>query len=434
VTLWDQLAKPWRVALEQAWTAYQAGSVPVGAAITDPAGNIVGRGRNRIFETVAEPTEPGCVFGNRLAHAEMNALLSIDHVAVGVTQCTLYTTLEPCALCVGAIRMVKLKDVRFAARDPVAGSLVLLEATDYMRSGNVQANLLDMPDLETVLIAMHAEALASIAERFHLPPPMQSSWAAAAGLPGVDFGRELFASGQLRRLAESPGVTIEHVLEELACMYRAGAPRAGGQGVDIGTGPAGAQPFVLIVTGAPASGKTTLGRQLAAALGLPYFSKDLFRESLFDSLGWHDRAWSQRLGGASTRLLFRSAEALLAAGQSVLLECNFYAQWDTPQLLGLRDRFACRFVQVVCTADGPTLVERYERRALSGERHPGHTDATSLDELRPRLLNERWEALDIDGPVLTIDTTNPPVDLHHLVRQIRSLPGAAVCRRPTTSV
>src|SRR3981081_3786458 len=103
VILWDQLAAPWQVCLEQAWIAYQAGSLRTGAATPDQAGIIVGRGRNRIFETVAEPTETGWVSGNRLAHAEMNAVLSLDHVAVDLKQCTLYTTLEPCALCVGAI-------------------------------------------------------------------------------------------------------------------------------------------------------------------------------------------------------------------------------------------------------------------------------------------------------------------------------------------
>jgi len=76
------------------------------------------------------------------------------------------------------------------------------------------------------------------------------------------------------------------------------------------TGRATRPPVALIITGAPASGKSTLGRQLAAALSLPYLSKDLFKETLFDSLGWQDRAWSQRLGGTSMALLFRSAEAL----------------------------------------------------------------------------------------------------------------------------
>jgi len=177
-------------------------------------------------------------------------------------------------------------------------------------------------------------------------------------------------------------------------------------------------PLVLIITGAPASGKSTLGHQLAVALGVPYLSKDLFKETLFDSLGWHDRAWSRRLGGASMRLLFRSAEALLEAGQSIALESNFSATWDTPQFLALAKRYACRFVQVVCSAPGPTLVERYERRARSGERHPGHADVAALDELLPRLLTERWDALELEGPVFRVDTTDRRIDLDSLVRII----------------
>jgi hypothetical protein len=101
-------------------------------------------------------------------------------------------------------------------------------------------------------------------------------------------------------------------------------------------------------------------------------------------------------GGASTRLLLLAAEVPLEAGQSVLLECNFYPRWDLPLSQALRDRFACQFIQVVCTAPGPTLVERYERRALSGERHPGHSD---------------------------FDTTKTPVDVDGLIRRIRFLSG-----------
>ena len=80
----------------------------------------------------------------------------------------LYTTLEPCALCVGAIRMLGLRDVRYAARDPAAGSLTLFEATDFMRRGAVQPRHLGDDALEAVLIAMNAVAHLSLAQRFEL--------------------------------------------------------------------------------------------------------------------------------------------------------------------------------------------------------------------------------------------------------------------------
>ena len=118
-------------------------------------------------------------------------------------------------------------------------------------------------------------------------------------------------------------------------------------------------------------------------------------------------------------LLFRTAAALLEAGQSVALESNFYAAWDTPQLRDLRERFGCQFVQVVCSAPGPTLIERFETRVRTGERHPGHADGASLHEMLPRLRVERWEALDLDGPVFTVDTANGPIDIDSLRRRVR---------------
>src|SRR5438045_2088765 len=103
-------------------------------------------------------------------------------------------------------------------------------------------------------------------------------------------------------------------------------------------------PLVVIITGPPASGKSMLGRELARRLALPLLSKDLFKEVLFDELGWSDREWSRRLGTASMALLFRSAGAVLEAGRSVAVESNFYAAWDTPALRRLADRYGCRFV------------------------------------------------------------------------------------------
>jgi predicted kinase len=80
---------------------------------------------------------------------------------------------------------------------------------------------------------------------------------------------------------------------------------------------------VILIGGPPAAGKTTVGRRIAQELGLPFVHRDGIKETLFDSLGWRDRTWSQKLGGASWDLLFYFAKLLLASGQSFVLESNF---------------------------------------------------------------------------------------------------------------
>ncbi len=82
--------------------------------------------------------------------------------------------------------------------------------------------------------------------------------------------------------------------------------------------------LLVVVAGWPAAGKTTLAREFGVRLGLPVFTKDDVKELLFDTLGVGDRAWSKRLGHASIKVLEYQLETVLAAGQSVVGECN----WD----------------------------------------------------------------------------------------------------------
>jgi predicted kinase len=79
---------------------------------------------------------------------------------------------------------------------------------------------------------------------------------------------------------------------------------------------------VVVVSGAPGAGKSTLAVPLAHALGFPLLSKDVIKESLFDSVGQVDAdalASSRRLGGATMELLWR----LAAECPSVVIEADF---------------------------------------------------------------------------------------------------------------
>lgn len=102
-----------RVAMAEAEAAEVAGEVPVGALVVSPAGEVLGRGNNQVLRT-NDPT----------AHAEIVALRSAGLAAANyrLLGCTLICTLEPCAMCAGAILHARIQHLLFAARDPKAGA------------------------------------------------------------------------------------------------------------------------------------------------------------------------------------------------------------------------------------------------------------------------------------------------------------------------
>jgi tRNA(Arg) A34 adenosine deaminase TadA len=108
------LPQPMRRALELAAKAAASGEVPVGAVVT--------RGDEIVAETCnamrgsADPT----------AHAEMEAIRAAA-TSLGTSRlddCTLWVTLEPCAMCAAAVSIARLGALRFAAEDPKGGAVV----------------------------------------------------------------------------------------------------------------------------------------------------------------------------------------------------------------------------------------------------------------------------------------------------------------------
>ncbi len=116
VTLWSAAPdKIWlREALAQAEEAQAADEVPIGAIILGPDKMIVARGQNRVIRD-HDPT----------AHAEIVALRAAGIALKNyrLEQCTLYATLEPCAMCAGAMIHARIGRLVFGAFDPKAGAV-----------------------------------------------------------------------------------------------------------------------------------------------------------------------------------------------------------------------------------------------------------------------------------------------------------------------
>src|SRR4051812_25818175 len=133
------------------------------------------------------------------------------------------------------------------------------------------------------------------------------------------------------------------------------------------------EPILIVVSGPPASGKTTVARELGSRLSVPLLSKDDIKETLFDTIG-SDDALSERLEGAAVALLFQTVERLLDAGHSPVVESDFDTSSDTRRLRGLRGGRSFSLVQIHVGGDSDELARRFAERAEGGDRHPGHGD------------------------------------------------------------
>jgi tRNA(adenine34) deaminase len=113
-------------ALEEAAASLLTDDVPVGAVVVDPVGTVIGRGHNA-REAEQDPT----------AHAELLALRSAAATLGSwrLSGCTLVVTLEPCAMCAGALVLARVPRLVLGAWDPKAGAAGSMR--DIVRDGRL---------------------------------------------------------------------------------------------------------------------------------------------------------------------------------------------------------------------------------------------------------------------------------------------------------
>lgn len=165
-------------------------------------------------------------------------------------------------------------------------------------------------------------------------------------------------------------------------------------------------PTLVIVTGLPCTGKTTLGKSIADYFKLPFLSKDEIKELIFDTIGYDDREYSKKIGKVAYAILFNYANELLKKGVSIILESNFKPEFDNEFFKKIEENYQPKIIQVLCFSDGEVLINRFKDRAENGNRHPGHVDATNLDEWRSALSAGKCHPIAVGGKLIEINTTN----------------------------
>lgn len=169
---------------------------------------------------------------------------------------------------------------------------------------------------------------------------------------------------------------------------------------------------MVVVTGIPASGKTTLATALSVQLKWPLISKDVVKEALFDALGTGDLLWSQRLGRAGHVVMYSLAEMI----PRVILEAHFQRGLAEPELLALNRRM----VQIYCRCPVDLAAERYRRRIDDPDRHVGHLPDHQSGEVVEGWMRDTPTPLDLPNALLVeIDTTRP-VDIGTVADSIRT--------------
>lgn len=159
--------------------------------------------------------------------------------------------------------------------------------------------------------------------------------------------------------------------------------------------------YCIVITGLPASGKSTVGKYIAASLDIPFLDKDTYLETLFNEKGIGNTEWRRTLSQQSNHLFQEDAKSkpcvvLISHWRPI----NQTGHSGTPTEW-LPNTYA-KIIQVYCTCPIETATKRFKERT----RHRGHLDHTRpIEEIR-EWMHQYAPHLPLNlGHLIQVDTT-----------------------------
>lgn len=173
------------------------------------------------------------------------------------------------------------------------------------------------------------------------------------------------------------------------------------------------KPFVIVVTGRPGSGKTTLAHTLAKQIHCPALCRDEFKEGYVHTLGGTHASLGQDINRRLYDIFFETVDFVVAKGVSVVIEAAFqHAAW-LPKLTRLAD--IARVSLVVCTVSPDLARARFIERVSADPRRDRFHGDSAVHTARDGIAGSggKYDPPAMDLPTLTVDTTdgyNPALD------------------------
>jgi predicted kinase len=163
--------------------------------------------------------------------------------------------------------------------------------------------------------------------------------------------------------------------------------------------PAPAVPTLVVVSGPPAAGKTTLAHRLAAAVGCPAICRDEIKEGMVHAAPRFQAGPGDELSRRTLPAFFGVLELLLRAGVTTIAEAAFQDRLWRPGLEPLRDLARLRIVH--CTVDAEVALRRgIERRGENPVRR-AHADFAP-----PAVPHDAFDRVSVAAPWIEVDTTD----------------------------